>query len=264
MFQNRFYIAALLGAVFIITILLTVSGGAAAAALASDGTDPAGALAAAQIPQLSTNLRNELNSALSPEFSFDFEAVGNPFADKSGVSLAVSQPSGAVGGQPGRMTAYPKQGMMPPAGFPANLPSHAAMGQPKSGIPNAMQPPPSSALPAVQTNTSELVKERQRDIKLGRPAPPLASLYAIDDLYPYGVVGSGSTNKVKLYNPETKMRFAVAKGTRFRDGTVESIGDEGVKFRRTGGETVFKRWMKKAQKSIGNQPDAPVLRVEQP
>jgi len=261
MLNNRFLIALLFTGVASGTILLTAIVGFALSTVGSYGVKPA-PVSPAPIPRLSENLRGELNSAMAPEFPFNFDTVGNPFADTSGVSLAVNREvpvSGTTvtGGNPAPATLNP----FPKDGFPKTAPMPTPNYPSGNQSPNPITVMPNNQLPV------ELLKERQRQAKLGKDVPTLASYYSIDELRPYGVVGSGTSNKVKLFAPATNSRFAVSRGTRFRDGTIESIGDEGVSFRRDNGEVVFNRWMKnKGRAAAGgnNQANAPILRVERP
>lgn len=280
MFNNRYFVLGLLVATTMATIFLTAIVGLAWSAIGSMGAKDAPA-PNAPIPHLSENLRGELNSALTPEFPFNFDTVGNPFADTSGVSLAVSKtsPNSAVGmsmlpNGSSQIAAFPGQGAaaVRPA-FPRGGQRQGVMPMPNytGGVmPQAMQNIPNMVAannqpaPNAGNETSELIKERQRQVKLGREVPALASFYSIDDLRPYGIVGSGDNNRVKLISTSTKARFPVASGTKFRDGTIVGISDEGVSFRRGSGEVVVKRWMKNKDTSAGNamQADAPVMRVE--
>lgn len=268
--NNRFLLAALLAAVALGTMVLTVAGGLAVSAVGFFGASPKAAATAPLPSPPPENLRGELNSALAPELPFNFDAVGNPTADKSGVALAAGKTGGSLPSV--AVTTAPVNQLVPVnqsvsdsrvVRFPKNTllkPGEAMVAPPldPNGYPS---PLPNSQLPL--SGTSELLKERRRQIKLGQEVAPLASYYRIDELRPYGVVGSGNRNQVKLFAPATGTRFSVSGGTRFRDGTIEAIGDEGVSFRRDNGEVVFYRWMKNQGKKSEDSPaDAPLLRVE--
>lgn len=265
MFSSRYFGIILTAAVLIGSLVLTVFAGYVLSTVAglSAETPP---VEAAPIPHLSDNLRGDLNAAFTPEFPFDFDTASNPFADKSGVSLTVGNAGDTAPSDsslpanfnrpPLSAGSYPSHSNVIPPVYPgANVPPSAVI--PNGTLNNGFAAPP--------VNTADLVKERQHSIKLGKTVPPLASLYGIDELRPYGVVGSGNENRVKLFAPSTNDRFSVARGTRFRDGTIVSFGDESVSYRRDSGELVVKRWIKNLRTATGvNQPDAPLLRIDQP
>ena len=265
MFSHRYFGAALLAAVLTGSLLLTLLAGFVLSTAAGIGAEKP-PVEPAPIPHLSDNLRGELNSAYAPEFPFNFDAASNPFADKSGVSVTAGSSAAAAAGSSalppppvaGGFSLRPNGAGIPPGLYPAPSPISGAGGR----LP---QPPPLLSAEAAAPPVADLLKERQRSIKLGRNVAPLASFFSIDDLRPYGIVGSGDNNRVKLFAPSTKDRFSVARGTRFRDGTIISFSDESVSYRRDNGEVTLKRWMKNLQTApSANQPDAPVIRLDQP
>ncbi len=260
--KNYYYILGICIASAMATVLMTAVGGFALSASGSFGKTEM-AVTPAPFPRLTDGLQAQLNTALVPEFPFAFQADGNPFADKSGVSGVSS--SGKQGNPIPVLrdvvgnSNINSSGVKPPV-LPQLPPLSNPFGEqltPLAPLPNLppVRPPP--------IDTKELAAERQRQIRLGQPAPPLPSIYGIDDVKPYGIVGSGSTNRVKLYSAATGERFSVVRGTRFRDGTIESISNEGVTFRRTSGEVVVNRWVKNTGDKT-DQTDAPIMRVEQP
>lgn len=260
MLNNRFFFAGLLIAVMLVTVILTAIGGLAVSAAAGGSDQDTQPAHPAPIPRDSEKLRSDLNKAFNPEFAFNFEAVGNPFADKTNVSSAQIADQPNLPGQiPVNMLAGGRL-IQPPAQFPRSSMPYAMM-------PNVLQSSPSpvagsqlapnipTAPPAV--DTKELVRERNRSIKLGRSVRDIASLFSIDEVRPYGTIGSGDTNYVKLYAKSTQDRLTVGRGTRFRDGVIEAISDEGVIFRRDDGKTVFSKWLR----STKAESDSAVLRV---
>lgn len=273
MFYKRFFVAGLAMAATFATLLLTVIAGMTLSAAASFSKTEAPA-PPPPIPRLATNLRGELNTALSPEFAFNFDTAGNPFDDKTGVSLATRGNKNTAASANQNLNFPDSTGSSTPPKISSSVPTNRISVQP---FPVGISPPqtgqPTGAVMPIERNlpttaaidTNQLVRERQRQIRLGeKDVPDLPSLYSIDEVRPYGVVGSGTINRVKLYSPTTGQRFSVVKGTRFRDGSIESIGDEGVSFRRLSGELVFSRWAKNKDKSYQDgkvSADAPVLRV---
>ncbi|MCY7375269.1 MAG: hypothetical protein LH472_04775 [Pyrinomonadaceae bacterium] len=257
--KNYYYILGICLASALATVLMAAVGGFALSAFGSFGKTET-AVTPAPFPRLTDGLQAQLNTALVPEFPFAFQADGNPFADKSGVSDVSlsgkqSNPTSVLRDVVGNSNIN-SSGVKPPV-LPQMPPLSNPFGE------QLAPPPPPNLVPVKQPpiDTKELVAERQRQIKLGQPAPSLPSVYGIDEVKPYGIVGSGSNNRVKLYSAATGARFSVASGTRFRDGTIDSISNEGVTFRRNSGETVVSRWVKNTGDKT-DQPDAPIMRVE--
>jgi hypothetical protein len=265
LFKNRFFTIGILVAVCVLTSVATVFGAFIMDAVSSYGKDKT-EVAPASYPHLSENLQNQLNLALSPEFPFDFETAGNPFADKTGVSLAVGDnksllPVGNNGqtqlGQIPRTVLPNGSQVMPLQNF--NQPT-----QPTITIKGTNINPFDTVLPVENTvDSKQLLQERNRQIRQGLEVGDLSGIYSINDVRPIGMIGSGDKNRVWLYSPKTKQRFSVRKGTRFRDGTIEGVTKEGVDFRRNDGTVANSRWMKNSELSKDNDADAPLLRVEQ-
>lgn len=258
--KNYYYILGICLACAMASVLMVAVGGFALSAFGSFGKTEM-AVAPAPFPRLTDGLQAQLNTALVPEFPFAFQADGNPFADKSGVSgvsLAGKQsnPTPVLRDVVGNSNIN-ASGVKPPvlAQMPPFANPFGEQPAPPAPMPNLVPVKP----PVI--DTKELVAERQRQIKLGQSAPSLSSVYGIDDVKPYGIVGSGSSNRVKLYSAATGARFSVARGARFRDGTIESISNEGVTFRRDGGDTVVSRWVKNTGDKT-DKADAPIIRVE--
>lgn len=262
MFKNRFFTIGIFAAVCVLTSVLTVFGSFVVDAVSNFGKDEK-EVVPASYPRLAQNLQNDLNGALSPEFPFNFESAGNPFADKTGVSLAVGDKQNTpVGNNTGGLMPIPVQAKNSfPNGNQMPIPVQSFGNNPNmTNMPNpVMTPQPVPTVPAVDSKA--LLAERNRQIRQGIEVGDLSAIYSIDDVRPIGMIGSGDRNRVWLYSPSTKQTFSVRKGTRFRDGVIESVNKEGVEFRRDNGTVANSRWMKNSEKSNADA-DAPILRVE--
>ena len=257
MFRNRFFTIAIFVAVCLLTSVLTVFGSFIVDAVSSYGKDKT-EVAPASYPHLAQNLQNDLNSALSPQFSFNFDTADNPFADKTGVSLAVNEKQNMPVGNNGQIqpTVLPK-GAFPTSTqvVPVQTFGNNQVMPNNTNVPQPVVP----TLPVSDSKT--LLAERNRQIRQGLEVGDLSAIYSIEDVRPIGMIGSGDKNRVWLYSPSTKQTFSVRKGTHFRDGTIETVNKEGVEFRRNDGTTANTRWMKNSEKSK-DDADAPILRVE--
>ncbi len=241
---NQFRIIALAIAVLVITPLLIIVGGASVGALSSFGNDKESAQPA-PVPRLSQEMRSQLNTALAPEFPIQFDTAGNPFTDRTGVSAGKNSGSPVVSeNRVGEITGrFPgmvrnQSGQIPPVIQNIGRSVNQLPGNSLSQLQIQNTPP----VPVIKTE--DLLRERKRDQRLGKKVEPSSSLYSIDELRPYGIVGTEQKNRVKLFAASTKDRFSVSRGTRFRDGVIEAISNEGVQFRKDNGQTVFVRWLK--------------------
>ncbi len=261
-FNHRFLTIGLFVAACILTSFAVVFGFFLVEAVGFYGTRQP-AVAPANFPHLSQDLRNNLNGALSPEFPFNFETVGNPFADKTGVSGKTTFERGSTLVPPSAPVSTAKNGFQ---NISPLMP--VKMGGTNSGF----LPPPnpinmnSSSVPQPvvisRSDPKELLAERNRQLRQGKEVGDVASIYSVDDVRPIGVVGSGTRNRVLLYAPSTGQTFSVGRGTRFRDGSIEAFDNEGAQFRRLDGSIVNNRWMKTSEKSpLREDADAPFLRV---
>ena len=255
MFKNRLLTLCVFLGVCVGTIGATVIGALIYDLVGSSGKQNA-EVAPAPFPRLAQNLQNYLNTALSPEFPFNFDMTGNPFADASGVNLEAKKtenlPLGKTLPTP---TQLPKIVSSTPAN---NIPLATQMfgnqNQPNGTVTPLPTPTPT---PAIDSNT--LLAERNRRLRQGEDVGDLSLIYSIDDVKPIGVIGSGKQNRIWLYSPTTKKTFSVAKGTRFRDGSIEGITADGVEFRREDGKSLAVRWSKEGYKA--DEADSPILRV---
>lgn len=253
--------------------VLTFAGAAVYGAIARYG-EPERQMPPADFPRLAENLQAELNKSFYPEFAFAFDKVGNPFADKSNVSSAVTAPTAApnqiilpAGGSPSSAqlpVPRPFGNTPPPAGF------NQSAGSPPTSVntqiipagnrtaPVGTAPAPSAA--PFSTDSKKLLAERNRLIRQGAAVGDLSAIYSIADVRPIGIIGTGNKNKIWLYAPSTKQTFSVRQNTRFADGIIEAVTDEGVTFRYDNGTVETVRWMRNSDKEK-NSPDAPFLRV---
>lgn len=270
MLYKRYFVVGLMTAAILATILLTVIAGLGLSVAASFSKKEE-TVQPEPIPRLEASLRGELNSALAPEFAFSFDQSVNPFADKTGVSQLAGGNKTPSANQvfnlplPNATVVSKVSPVIPPSRIPgANF---------SPGVPPSIQPMPDLGVPingqfpsrSAEVDTDQLLRERQRQIKLGKTdVPTVHSLFSIDNIKPYGIVGSGTNNRVKFYATDGGggTRFAVGRNARFRDGTLESVEDEGVRFRRDNGETVLIRWEKNKSRDRANGADAPILRVD--
>ena len=224
---------AIFGAAFVLTAAFGLTAAVVRAyadkQIESETTD------AAAIPQISASLQGEINGALSPEFPFNFESAENPFLDPTGVSLGTGKTAAFVQTNPAALpvgTGRPiGTGIAPAAYYPNYQP------------PNAVPSPTPNTSVRPQISGESLIKQRLERLnklkKSGQSVPSLASAFTIDDIRPYGSIGSGDFNLVKLYSISTGTRFSVPNGTRFFDGKVVGMNTRGVFFERDSGERIF-------------------------
>ena len=214
----------------------------------------------ATYPRLAQELQGQVHEAMSPIFPFTFEQPEEPFTDKTGLSLtapgAAKTPSNIEALRSG-LAAPP---LALPRSFPTSGPSFAAPVTP----PPTLAPPPTPT-PTPKVDVKQLLAERQRQIRQGEKVGPLAALYSVEEVRPIGIIGSGSRNRVWLYDPDTNQRFTVQRGEAFRDGTLEAVNSEGVVFRHSNGKISTARWMKNSEMPTDTAAaDAPLLRVQAP
>jgi len=125
----------------------------------------------------------------------------------------------------------------------ANTGSIKSTSQPAS---NNSSAPGSAPVKPIELNTKDRLqiwKERARFGNMGAPSP---SIFAITDLIPVGVVDGGNGDKeVMFFSESANKTFSFPIGTRFYDGWLINILDEGVVFSdgaRVRPVTVLKSW----------------------
>lgn len=258
MFKNRYLTIGIFAGLLVITSLVVTFGGFVVEAVSSYAKDKQ-EVAPANYPHLAQNLQNDLNVAMSPEFPFDFDSAGNPFADKTGLSI-----DAAKGNAVSSNIGLPMSGKNPSSTGGSPVMPIQQIGGVIGSMPvptPAAGPPPAAVVSSVDSGA--LLQERNRQIRQGKDVGDVAAIYSVDEVRPIGIIGTGDRNRIWLYSPSTKQTFTVRRGSRLHDGTIESVGSEGVEFRRDNGTVAFSRWMKNSQKSpAGENADAPLLRVE--
>lgn len=255
MFKNRLLNICIFLGVIVGTVAITAIGALILDLVVSSGTQNAN-VTPAGFPRLSQNLQNELNTAMSPEFPFNFDMTGNPFADASGVNLEAKKPENLPLGK-----TLPTLAQLPKivSNTPANNIPLATQIFGNQNQPNVTVMPTPIPTPTPAIDSNALLAERNRRLRQGEDVGDLSLIYSIDDVKPIGVIGSGKQNRIWLYSPSTKKTFSVAKGTRFRDGSIEGITADGVEFRREDGKSLAVRWSKEGYKA--DEADSPILRV---
>lgn len=255
MFKNRLLTVCIFLGVCVVTIVTTVIG-ALIFDLLSGSNKAEAEVVPASFPRLAQNLQGELNTAMSPEFPFNFDMTGNPFKDASGVSFeAKNTENSPLGKKDNPLTLPPKiVNKTPSNSTPLSVQMFGNQNQPNNGL--APLPTP---IPTPGPDANALLADRNRKIRQGEEVGDLPMIYSVEDVKPIGIIGSGNKNRIWLYSPTTKQTFSVAKGTRFRDGAVEGVNSDGVVFKREDGKEISVRWSKEGYK--GDDPNSPFLRV---
>lgn len=260
--KSKYFILVAFTAILLISAVLTTVGTLAVSAFAARDQN-------AETPQivpasqLSDSLRANYNLAMANSVDFNFAGANSPFVDKTNVSAETKQPAQSP---MGAASGFPQTAVNRPFPSMPGAPSGAVMGVPSQTLPaqNVPQNPQLPGVPAAPPvdETKALLRERTRAVRLGKPVSDLAEVYAIDDVRPFGIVGSGETNFIKLYAPATSERFRVGRGSRLRDGVLVGISDNGVSFRRDSGAVVVVPFIKNIKSSDKSDQEAIAPRLK--
>jgi hypothetical protein len=224
---------------FVITVVVTILVGVAwsVVSFAAEGDIPKAQAPA--FPQLAADWQKQIDVAMSPSAA-GIADVTNPFVDRRGISGKVDSGVNAPAAPVSSNVPAPRMRnvFVPGGGNVRSIPSPVF---PPAGAQTAVV----AVEPALTDNAgflNEQMSEQERRALRGDKLLPVTEIYGISDLRPLGGVGAGRRREVLFDSPVTKQSFSVPVGTRFRDGVLESVSDDGVFFRRADGSTLFRSW----------------------
>jgi type II secretory pathway component GspD/PulD (secretin) len=180
---------------------------------------------AAAIPRLPADTETKLNAALYPEASAPAN-IADPFVDRAGLN--------------------------------AKAASSAPFLTPRVTTPVSLAP----SVPDRLARLSQWQQSVRAAVAGDNPLPSMSSAYLINELSPTGRLELGNERGVWFYLESERRTISAGIGTKFYDGTLVGVNDEGAQFKTGSGQVKLVPWARKD--TFGQVPTTPTTDVANP